>query len=128
MILKEIMNSIAYDMDFKTENQDEYDDGFMHTLDFKLRLETTNKIPRLRYQFFKKSVSSPIGILKTSALPEQIKPSTATQEIIRRLSNTDRSEALEVKNSILETYFESLRKSGYSESDRCNILNAAMNT
>ena len=39
MILGQLINSIMYDLKFTTENQSEYDDNFLPTLDFKLKLE-----------------------------------------------------------------------------------------
>ena len=88
MILGQLINSITYDLKFTTENQSEYDDNFLPTLDFKLKLEDVGDTKVSRYQFYKKPISSSLGILKTSALSETIKSATATQEIIRRLSNT----------------------------------------
>ena len=69
MVLRDIMNSIVYNMTFTSEDQTQFDDKFLPTLDFKLKL-VTKGIPRLQYEFFKKPVSSKLAILKTSALPE----------------------------------------------------------
>ena len=64
------MDSITCDLRFTTENRKDVGD---------------TKVGRCQ---FYKPISSSLGILKTSALSETIKSATATQEIIRRLSNT----------------------------------------
>ena len=40
LVLRELVNSICYDLTFTTENQKEYDDEFLPTLDFKVKLES----------------------------------------------------------------------------------------
>ena len=52
--------------------------------------------------------------MKESALPETIKSSTITQEVIRRMSNTSRDVTQSRRNLILEEYLESLKRSGYN--------------
>ena len=71
----------------------------------------------MRYQFFKKPESSKLSILKSSALSENKKSATGTQEVVRRLSNTGISESQDVKDKILEEYFDQLRRSGYEEKE-----------
>ena len=107
------MNSLFHDMQFTCEDQTDYEDDYLPTLDFKMKLDKGG-IPTVRYRFYKKPISTQLGILKSSALPENIKSATATQEIIRRLSNTDRREEQSTKNNILEDYFLCLKMSGYS--------------
>ena len=53
-------------------------------------------------------------ILQHSALPENIKSSTITQETIRRLSNTCKQTTQARVNQILEEFINSLVKSGYT--------------
>ena len=47
-------------------------------------------IPRKQYLFCKKPMATTLAILQTSALAENIKQNSITQETIRRLSNTVR--------------------------------------
>ena len=58
-------------------------------------------------------MSSKIGILQTSALPESTKSNTITQEIIRRMSSIDRGQTIETRLEVLETNFTELSNSGY---------------
>ena len=59
-------------------------------------------------------MSSKLAILQTSALPENVKGNTITQECIRWMSNTCAGETQVSRNKILEEYFSQLRMSGYS--------------
>ena len=75
--------------------------------------------------FYKKEVSTKLTILKTSALPENVKQSTMIQEVMRRMSNTDRETSQNERNNILEEYIETLRISGYRKEEvRKNFVDA----
>ena len=77
LVLLQIMNSVANDLTFTVENQEQYGNKYMPTLDFQLRLEDKPDGSRmLRYKFFKKPMASKIGILQTSAMPENTKRNT----------------------------------------------------
>ena len=82
------MNPVHYDMQFTVEYQTQFEDNFLPTLDAKIQL-TESETPQMIYEFYRKPVSSKLTILKNSALSEKIKSSTISQEIIRRLSNTN---------------------------------------
>ena len=114
-ILLEIMNSFHHDMTFTCEHELQFDDGYLPTLDCKLRVnKPDNSHPNIEYLFYKKPVSSKLGIVQTSALPENTKRSTIAQDVIRRLSNTSRNVSREVKNMIINEYTSQLERSGYS--------------
>ena len=46
MIIKEIMNNQCHDLQFTTEDQYQFPNGYMPTLDFQLRL-VTEGVPRI---------------------------------------------------------------------------------
>ena len=52
--------------------------------------------------------------MKTSAIPENVKGNTITQEIIRIMSNTSTCITQDRRDQRLQEYFKSLIKSGYS--------------
>ena len=91
-----IMNHFSHDMTFTVEHQCQYDDKFLPTLDFKIKL-ITKGTPKLLYRFYKKPVSSKLAILQTSAHPEGIRINTITQEVLRTLSNTSKEATKEKK-------------------------------
>ena len=67
-------------------------------------------------------MASTLGIVKSSALAENVKSNTITQETIRRLSNTGRDVTQTVRNNVLDTYVRVLLKSGYSMNDIRNSM------
>ena len=74
------MNNISHDMNFTTDHQCKYDDRFLPTLDFKLKL-VMKGIPKVVYRFFKKLTSNPLTILWRSPMPKTIKMATFSMEI-----------------------------------------------
>ena len=113
MVLLDVMNSIHTDMQFTIETQCEFMNKYLPTLDFQMQLCHKGST-RVKYMFFKKSMSAKVGRIQTSALGENIKSNTICQEVIRRLSNTHRGMTQSVKNQIMETYFNELRNSAYN--------------
>ena len=108
MVLQDILDSITYDMKFTLEEQGDFGDNFLPTLDFKIQWDP-RQTPIIRYKFFKKEVSTKLAILKTSALSDQIKSSTMVQETMRRMKHTDVMTSQDERNCILEEYIETLR-------------------
>ena len=81
-----MMNELTTDLVFTAEVQSEFEDGWVPTLDSKFKfnhVKTDGKLVKiLDYSFYKKTMSSQYTILKSSALTDQIKKSTLTQEVI----------------------------------------------
>ena len=68
---------------------------------------------KIRYQFYEKEISASVSLLETSAASTQGKMSTLTQEVKRRLINTQ-EDLMDEKIEILNTFGKKLRRSGYS--------------
>ena len=104
------MNSLCSDMKFTFETQHDFQNDFLPTLDFQVRLfhDRETGCQQLEYMFFKNPMSSKHGILQTSALSDVIKTNTITQEVIRRLRNTSVEMDSSVKSNILQTYINEL--------------------
>ena len=107
MVMLDIMNDVVGDMCFTIENQCEYENKRLPTLDFSLKY-ITKGVHKVQYLFFKKPMASKLAIIQTSALAENIKSNTITQETIRRLSNTGRDITQVLRNNILEVYVSDL--------------------
>ena len=111
-VVKEIMNDIYQDLKFTTESQYDYENLFFPTLDFTMSLVQKPDKTFISYQFFKKPMSSKFTICKTSALSQQVKSSTISQEFIRRLSHTSDDVDQKTRNSHIEDFIETCYKSG----------------
>ena len=117
-IVLDIMNDICTDIKFTAESQEDYNDEFIPTLDFQLKLHNVHDMTNahaglLTYKFYKKPIASKFAILFNSALSINTKSNTICQEFLRRLSNTSQIESQSVKDQILEDYVMELKLSGY---------------
>ena len=61
-------------------------------------------------------------IKEASAMSANTKRSSLSQEIIRRMKNTSRRVAHEIRENILTDCMRKLKRSGYPESFRCKVL------
>ena len=117
--LMKVLNSIFSFLEFTTEMQTEYQDGYMPTLDLKARLDSQNKIS---FQFFEKPTTSRYCVMQGSAMGEQSKVSILTQEVNRRLLNTSETEPQTVRDNILNEFANKMEVSGYSQEQRRHIM------
>ena len=67
------MDSIFSFINVTTESQEEYEDNYMPTLDFKIRMKKDENI--ITYQFFKKKMANQNCINKMSAISDKSKQS-----------------------------------------------------
>ena len=121
------MNDMYVEIKFTTESQLYFDNSFIPTLDFQVKLIDNDKVHagQLTYKFFKKPMASRLSILKLSALRDNVKNDTVTQEFIRRLSNTGILEPQMTVNNKLEDYITELPNSWYDDNNiRRSLLSA----
>ena len=89
-----------------------------------LKCKVVNK--KIQYIFYKKEISNKRVILAESALPGDVKRASLTQEVIRRLRNTDITLPWSVKAEILSEFSNDLRRSGYTEKFRAQVISAGI--
>ena len=137
-IVRGVYNSILEEFKFTTELETDFVGGYIPTLDTQLKVMRDGSIC---YKFYEKPVSSKFVIMERSALADNLKQSSLSQEIIRRLSNTletitkvprrtvcdadryiGRGEVLE----ILDKFEEKLSLSGYPIHKRQEIFKAGL--
>ena len=87
---------------------------------------TTAGGSKILYSFFEKSMNSPFCILERSALPDNTKISSLSQEIIRRMLNTCEQVPQEERNNIIENFISKLKRSGYRQDQVKNIVEAGL--
>ena len=83
-ILQPAMNSINGDLVFTTELQEDFPDGKLPTLDFKMWLEEDQEV---NHTFFEKSMKTQLQLPRRSAMSEKQKISILSNDLNRRLSN-----------------------------------------
>ena len=82
----------------------------------------------LRYTFYEKPMSNPRVMDSSSAMPHRVKLASLTQEGVRRMCNMSQELESKDKCQVLSNYMLKLKKSGYSQATRSNILESAVNT
>ena len=120
--LKKAMNSIFPNIQFTTEIPEDFHDGRLPTLDCTIWLENG----RIMYSFYEKEMNSPFCILEQSALPDNTKISSLSQDVVRRMLNTSELVPQEERNNIVEKFISKLRRSGYRKDQVKEIIKAGL--
>ena len=147
--LQKAMNSIFPNIQFTLEIPEDFPEGRLPTLDFKCWIEgETEKISskenqaevqiearqedvkswrsRILYCFFEKDMNSPFCILEKSALPENTKFSSLSQDLVRRMLNTSERISQQERNNVIENFVKKLTISGYRKDQVKNIVEAGL--
>ena len=120
--MKKVMDSIFSNLNFEMETPMMFENGRLPTLDFECFV-SENKV---LYSFYEKPMAKKTLIQRKSALGENVKIASLTQNLIRRMKNT--SELLPDGERILivERYVSQLKLLGYSEVQTKRIIEAGL--
>ena len=110
-VIKHMMNSICDFLVLTMESGDDFPGGRLPTLDLNIWVGEDNVT---RYIFFEKPMASSMVIQRRSAMPENMRVSTLTQEVIRRMMNTSEKLEQSERNEVIDVYGKKLVNSGYS--------------
>ena len=121
-VFKDIANSIDKSIQVEVDFASKHEDGMMPILDMKMSIKENMVV----YKFFKKPQSNKFIMMARSALPDKIKRSTLTNEAMRRLHCCSPNLAKEIRNEVMEDFAKMLRRSGYSERFRHEVISDAM--
>ena len=124
-LIKSIADDISESIEVTYDIPSNYTDHKIPVLDLKVGINSESKI---EYIFYKKPVANKLVTLKTAASSMKQKMAILTQQCFTRLHNTSNSIDDSIKVSILNDFMKELNASGYSEDDRLNILEGAINT
>ena len=124
-IIQEIANSIDENIKVTYDVPSLHYDGMVPILDVKAKVNSNGKI---EHKFYKKPCANRLITMKDSAFSMRNKITILTQECFRRLHNTSEFVSDEEKSDILNEFMKDLKLSGYSESERRNILEAGVKT
>ena len=104
------LNEVITTLKFTVETQEEYESGYMPTLDTQTRVGKNRKIS---FKYYSKPMASNLVIQLGTALSQQTIFSSLRQDLCRRLGNTGTMEGSEVKLSIIESFIQQMRNSGH---------------
>ena len=121
--LQLIANSLDSDIQLTVDTPSQNESGQLPVLDLGLSV-VNNKIC---HTFYSKPMSSPYQIHFRSAMAKRTKRETLLQEGIRRLRNIGPSATDLDRNTLMSTYMNSLRISGYDQSFRYHTLRGIFN-
>ena len=121
-ILQQIANDVDNMISFTYDVPSKHIDGKMPILDVKVNVDNEGI---LYHEFYEKSTKNDFVISAESAINWQSKRTILTQEALRRMRNTSIKLGVEVQNKHLEDFMIKLKKSGYSEKFRAEIIESA---
>ena len=125
--LNKAMNSVFEGINLTIEIAEDFKEKKLPTLEFKLWVETSKEgLSQVRYSFFEKEMNTPYCILERSAMAEQSKVSSLTQDLIRRLTNTYEGASQCEKNLIVEKFIQKLKISGYKKIQVREIIESGL--
>ena len=122
-VFGEVANSIDPDIQVEMDFPSKHENKYMPILDMQMAMDNNNMV---KYKFFKKPQANKHTMMARSALSRKVKRSTLTNEAMRRLlccsSNLDKEEMVEV----MEEFARTMRRSGYEERFRHEVITDAM--
>ena len=109
-IMKDSMRGVMTYLTFTYETGRDYQDGWLPTLDTSLLVDSRNKI---LYRYFEKPTTTNTTILKTTAMAENPKVQSLSNDLVRRLLNTKEELPLTYRAEVVDKYGVKLLTSGY---------------
>ena len=111
-ILTGTMETIEEYLEFTTETQEDFNDWWLPTQDFAVRISEDNQI---LFKFWENTTNSTRVLDKRTAMGENQKVQILTQEFVRRLANTKEDLPREEYQTILNKFCQKMYNSGYKE-------------
>ena len=124
-VLQQIANQIDPMIKFTIDIPSDHEDGKLAVLDLKLKVNKIMK-NRIDYEFYEKPTKNPKILLANSAINSSSKRTILTQECLRRIRNTKVELGVNVRNKHLNDFMLKMKKSGYTQEYRTQILKSAL--
>ena len=104
---------------FTMETGEEFEGGWLPTLDTKLRVEMNN---RVLYTHYEKPVASNTCVLMDSAMDENSKIQILANDLTRRLLHIEQAMGMEEQVRVINEYSQKLFNSGYKQEQVTRII------
>ena len=125
-LVMNVANGIHKWIQFTGVSAGDSDTGEIPMLDFQLRVEHLSEGETVRFRYYEKPCTSDRVLAMDSAMSMKQKVQSLSNEILRRLRNTDRMTAQEEKAATLKILMLKLSRSGYPQPVRLQILRAGI--
>ena len=107
----ETMKGVETYLNFTVESGEDFEGGWLPTLDTNLKVDNTNQV---QIKFYEKDTCSKKTVQMDSAMEENAKIQTVSNDLVRRLCNTGESLGAREKCRVVDSYAQKLSNSGYS--------------
>ena len=124
-ILKEIAEEVDPMLKFTIDTPCSHDDNKIPVLDLKVNVNKKEN-QRIDFEFYEKPTKHKQVILSNSALSMDKKRTILTQECLRIIRNTKSELGVEVRNRYLSNFMVKLKRSGYNQKFRIEVLDSAL--
>ena len=121
-VLRDIMNSVFTNLNFTMEIGEDFSDGRLPTLDTNLWISNCC----VMYKYFEKPMSTKKVIMRSSALSENTKISSLSQDMVRRMKTTSEKLDMKEKVGVIDNYAKKLVNSGYTGAQATKIITAGL--
>ena len=118
-IIDGTMEGLEAFLKFTMETKEDFSSGWLATLDTDLLVSENN---RIEYKFYEKPVSSNVTVQQKTAMDENNKMKTLSNELTRRLLNTSESLGDTVGIQVVDSYSQKLMNSGYRKEQIQKII------
>ena len=105
------MQGLTDCLSFTVETQEDFPDGWLPTLDFKIRITKDNIV---EYTFFTKPTASDVCLQADTALNQNTLVQSLSNEVARRLDNISNTMSKEERVAVLDDFTRKLGDSGHS--------------
>ena len=119
-ILKDMMNSVLGFLRLTVEIADDFDDRKLPTLDLKIWVHPEGRM--VLYEHFEKTMNTNLVLQQISALSENIKVNSLSQEVVRILLNCSEDDEDHVRVKHLNHLSTKLKTSGYNTTYKGKVL------
>ena len=122
-VFGEVANSVDPDIEVEIDYPSKNEGRMMPILDMKMSMNQQNEVV---YMFYRKPQCNKFTMMERSALPDKVKRSTMTNEALRRLLCCSPELEEHKRIEVMEEYAKMLRRSGYSEKFRFEVISDAV--
>ena len=98
-------------LEFTMETEEDFSDGWLPTLDLKIRVNEKNLI---MYCFFEKPTASQMCLQSDTALGQDSLVQSLVNDVIRRMTNTSELVELEERLAVVDNFGQKMLNSGHS--------------
>ena len=118
-ILGQSMQGVESYLKFTMESGEDFQGGWLPTLDTTLRVEEDNSI---MYRYYEKETTTNQTVQKSSAMEENCKIQILANDLVRRLGNTRDDGGTKEVSRVVDGYGQKLLNSGFSLDQTKNII------